>query len=263
MDVPCGRCTNCRVAQREEWILRLRLEAKSSPYVHFLTLTYDDFCVPKLDDGLMVLNKRDIQLFFKRLRKKYPAKVLRYFAAGEYGKNGLRPHYHIMLFSKIPIHREDIFDSWKNGYIDIKISDESAAKYVAKYLNKSSGPLIKRIQASIPKEYHPFHLQSLGIGRDFFRKLDYYTVVVKRRIRVGKREVPVPKYYVDKIMRMAEKGQLDVTKQEVQHDLRMASRERQQSDFEQSGLPLWDYLAHKARRIERVAKEIEWRNQNA
>jgi hypothetical protein len=44
--------------------------------------------------------KRDLQLFFKRLRKAYPDVKLRYFACGKYGEQFARPHYHVILFGK-------------------------------------------------------------------------------------------------------------------------------------------------------------------
>ena len=58
----------------------------------FLTLTYSDEYLPK--HGQLV--KRDLQLFFKRLRKH--AGPFRYVAAGEYGELKRRPHFHIALF---------------------------------------------------------------------------------------------------------------------------------------------------------------------
>ncbi|AXB22553.1 replication initiation protein [Lynx canadensis associated microvirus CLP 9413] len=44
------------------------------------------------------LAKRDFQLFMKRLRKAFPDQKIRYFAAGEYGSETFRPHYHAILF---------------------------------------------------------------------------------------------------------------------------------------------------------------------
>lgn len=55
-----------------------------------ITLTYSDEHLPR--DGVQ---KRDLQLFFKRLRKDHS---VRYFACGEYGDRFSRPHYHALLF---------------------------------------------------------------------------------------------------------------------------------------------------------------------
>ena len=47
-------------------------------------------------DEPMSLNKREFQLFMKRLRKRFSN--VRYFMCGEYGDLFKRPHYHAILF---------------------------------------------------------------------------------------------------------------------------------------------------------------------
>ena len=39
-DIPCGHCIGCRRAQAKEWSNRLLLESLDYDSVHFLTLTY-------------------------------------------------------------------------------------------------------------------------------------------------------------------------------------------------------------------------------
>lgn len=46
--VPCGHCEPCLKSYRSKWMERLDAEAKSSAYVIFFTLTYDNDNVPKL-----------------------------------------------------------------------------------------------------------------------------------------------------------------------------------------------------------------------
>lgn len=43
------------------------------------------------------LNKRDVQLFLKRLRN--AGFHFQYFGCGEYGDLSARPHYHLLIFS--------------------------------------------------------------------------------------------------------------------------------------------------------------------
>lgn len=50
------------------------------------------------------LRKRDLQLFMKRLRFKF-GDGIRFFAAGEYGSNTFRPHYHLIIFG---LHLDDL-----------------------------------------------------------------------------------------------------------------------------------------------------------
>lgn len=93
---PCGKCINCRAKSRQEWVFRLRMEYRNCDFGLFVTLTYDDDHLPS--DGVSI---RDVQLFLKRLRKKYKSKTLRYYICSEYGDNTHRAHYHALLFLKI------------------------------------------------------------------------------------------------------------------------------------------------------------------
>ena len=101
--VPCGKCQNCRRRRQAAWSFRLLQEMQHSHSAAFLTFTYEDEHLPLYDEdeigmewaqGLPTLNKRDLQLFFKRLRK-YQSKEsdwkIRYYACGEYGDESYRP----------------------------------------------------------------------------------------------------------------------------------------------------------------------------
>lgn len=80
--VPCGKCLKCRSKYRLQWQLRLQHELDSyNGVAMFLTLTYDEKYLPYNNS----LDKRDVQLFIKRLRKYYSDINIKYFAVGEYG----------------------------------------------------------------------------------------------------------------------------------------------------------------------------------
>lgn len=102
--IPCGQCIGCRLDYSRAWADRMMLELDHSKVAFFLTLTYNDDCIhPAMfdNDGFPVsysLNKRDVQLFFKRLRFYFPEKEIRYFLSGEYGDSTHRPHYHAIIF---------------------------------------------------------------------------------------------------------------------------------------------------------------------
>ena len=109
VEIPCGHCIACRLNYAKQWADRCMLELKYHDKACWITLTYDDKHLPPCeafidDDGVISyspvhpLCKRDLQLFFKRLRKKYPNKKIRYFGCGEYGSDSMRPHYHVILY---------------------------------------------------------------------------------------------------------------------------------------------------------------------
>lgn len=90
--VPCGKCVACKLERSRQWAMRLLHEASCHASSLFVTLTYDDAHLPPGE----TLVKRDLQLFFKRLRK--ACGPCRYYAVGEYGSRTFRPHYHALLF---------------------------------------------------------------------------------------------------------------------------------------------------------------------
>ena len=101
--VPCGRCPKCRARIVSGWSVRLLQELKVSKSAKFITLTYADENLPISRNGYRSLYRRDLQLFFKRLRQLNKRAAnrnhIKYFAVGEYGGKIGRPHYHVILFN--------------------------------------------------------------------------------------------------------------------------------------------------------------------
>lgn len=176
MAVPCQKCVGCRFERSQQWAARCVQEARVSEYSTFLTLTYEDEFLPF--GGTLV--KRDLSLFLKRLRKKKGA-GLRYYAAGEYGDDNQRPHYHLLLFNcwfddRVFLrknHRgEDLFASaecrelWPWGFNVIgDVTFESAA-YVARYI-------MKKVDGKKREEGH--YLVTLPDGQTFERLPEFQT----------------------------------------------------------------------------------------
>lgn len=201
--IPCGVCIGCRLDYSREWANRITLEAKKyKPNESwFLTLTYNDESIPfkqiknkkteEIKQGV-TLNKKDVQDFFKRLRRHYEYhykhKGIRFYIAGEYGETTNRPHYHACIFN-MPIFtenkkykinelgqtlwtNEEIEKIWGKGFIAIgRISWDTAA-YTARYmLKKQKGPDAKWYYESQAKEPE-FTLMSRkpGIARDYYEE---------------------------------------------------------------------------------------------
>ena len=112
--LPCGKCPVCKMRRVNTWVFRMEEEMKVSSSAYFVTLTYDTVTVPITDRGYMTLDKRDFQLFMKRLRK-LSANKLKYYAAGEYGELYQRPHYHLILFNLEDVNM--IKETWNNGML--------------------------------------------------------------------------------------------------------------------------------------------------
>lgn len=145
--VACGKCVGCIGDRARELSIRCVHESKMHDDNCFVTLTYRDECLP--NNGS--LDKRDVQLFMKRLRKMY-GKGIKFLVAGEYGGVKRRPHYHLLLFGidfndiesicengKIYRQSKSLFKLWGKGYVTVGELNYATAKYVANYTIKNIG----------------------------------------------------------------------------------------------------------------------------
>lgn len=167
--VPCGKCPNCYKRRVSQWSFRLMQEEKRSTSAHFITLTYDTDNVPFTAGKFMEIRKRDLQLFFKRLRKAHPPTdtPIKYYAVGEYGGKSFRPHYHIILFNA---DIKLIQDAWKNpetgryiGQIHYGTVSGASIGYSLKYLSKKSRIPLHKNDDRTPE----FALFSKGLGDNY------------------------------------------------------------------------------------------------
>lgn len=134
--VPCGKCDTCRARQVSSWSFRLMQHYKRCKSAHFITLTYAPEHCPITTNKFMSLCKRDVQLFFKRLRKKAAgnkATTIKYYCVGEYGTHTRRPHYHVILFD---VDVEDVLATWQLGQIHVGHVTEASCGYTLKYMFK-------------------------------------------------------------------------------------------------------------------------------
>jgi hypothetical protein len=143
--VACGECWACIKNRTDDIVGRCLYEAVTTDWIHAYTLTYDD---KKLADPVQAKSIRisDFQNFMKRLRR--AGYRSRYIAAGEYGKQKGRAHFHVLLFGAG--NAPDIafqqphqhLKQWPWGMVwadNLRRKDcdlPSAIRYVAKYLTK-------------------------------------------------------------------------------------------------------------------------------
>jgi hypothetical protein len=145
LKVPCGKCVDCKKRRVDSWVFRLQQEHKMHAFAHFITLTYQTDTVPISSNGFMTLNRRDLTLFMKRLRKNSGIQGIKYYACGEYGTKNSRPHYHAIVFGvDDEKHYEKAWTvSARNregkipiGTIDVKTASQNSMAYVCKYMDK-------------------------------------------------------------------------------------------------------------------------------
>ena len=107
----CGRCIDCRLKKSKVWAVRCLNELEYWNEACFVTLTYNDFTLPKLintDTGEIKpsIFREHIREFNKRLRRHFDKIVdkrkIKIYYCGEYGSKTGRPHYHLLIFGFKP-----------------------------------------------------------------------------------------------------------------------------------------------------------------
>lgn len=93
----CGHCQQCINEKNNNWIVRNAYEGKrwGDKKISFITLTYEK--------NPIILNKTDMQKFWKRLRRNLEmqgfTEKIRYFQSSQYGTLNNRPHHHAIIYN--------------------------------------------------------------------------------------------------------------------------------------------------------------------
>lgn len=199
--LPCGQCTGCRLDRSRQWAMRCMHERRMHDVASFVTLTYEK--MPK-DCSL---NKRDLQLFNKRLRE--AVGKFRFYACGEYGERLGRPHYHSILFGLDfadkkkwkkngrgeQLYTSDVLErTWSHGFCSIGDVSFDSCAYVARYC--MAKVLGDKAAAHYGKRIPEFCLMSRrpGIGFAYYGKYGDEVYAHDSVICNGV-EVAPPRYY--------------------------------------------------------------------
>lgn len=244
--IPCGQCFCCRLEYSKQWATRCTLEAIAHPdwQNYFITLTYDEKNKPKTkstkyklckdtyieykDDGTWngYLEPKDLTKFIKDLRAYYKYHYnhdgIRFFACGEYGSKGQRPHYHLIIFNlplnlkkidrvnvtkwgKEPVwYSQEIDQIWGKGLVAIGEVTWSSCAYVARYMMKKQ----KGNDEQTDKEYYLKKGQTPefvrmsrmpGIGSDYYDinrdKIYFNDEIIMKTIKENASSIKPPKFY--------------------------------------------------------------------
>lgn len=214
LTVPCGKCMACRIARVRDWSVRLLDESSCWDKTSFISLTYSEDHVPITNCGKLTLVKSDLQKFFKRCRKSLSSSI-KYFACGEYGDAGHRPHFHAIVFGSDftedgdwyihhydngqPIYTSDrISKLWPYGLATVDVVLPERIRYVCGYVEKKmyynpTDNFLEGYGCLLP----PFQLMSQGLGLRFFRKHESdYIFSLKKTINGV--AYSFPRYYLKK-----------------------------------------------------------------
>lgn len=197
LQVPCGKCIECRLEYARTWAVRAMHEASMHKSSIFLTLTFNDESI-----GQNKLDYSEFQLFMKKLRNHYGHKKISYLVAGEYGDKTGRKHYHAIIYGIQPsdpiMLRKDgsgytIYKSptieklWEHGFTEYGSVTFESCSYVARYCLKKRGD----------KETDPIFKTSRhkAIGKSWLEK--YWPDIFNTGICITRDgfQVKIPRYY--------------------------------------------------------------------
>lgn len=203
--VPCGTCDGCRTTKAKEWATRCMHEYQTSGGGSWLTLTYDD---QKTNPGSS-LDYDHLKHFIMRLRKALPGQRVSYYAAGEYGEQNERPHFHMCLFGFWPsdafayppitdrtLYRSAFLDQkWTHGNVKVGRITMASASYTAQYtLKKVYGALAAEHYKGRTPEQPRMSLKP-AIGRTWFLQ-NWRTCLDDKIATPDGGTVPLPRYYL-------------------------------------------------------------------
>lgn len=241
--VPCGFCIECRGGYARGWAIRCWHEAQLhecvcagvcvKPLEHggscFGTLTYDDDHLPEHGS----LEKREFQLFMKRLRQFVLPRKVRFYGAGEYGDRTCRPHYHFLVFGYMPNDRcplgvskgfplyssSELGVLWQMGMSSVGEVSFGSASYVARYVMKKVDQVGKKKKYSCDPETGDLHeiepefstmSRRRGLGHGWYEKFGEEVARLDSVVVAGKELMP-PRYY-DDLLRARDAAAYEVMK---------------------------------------------------
>lgn len=136
--ISCKKCWACEEVRVQDFTGRCMAENVTATKSYALTLTYGG---GYNNPDAYTLQYRDIQLMLKRLRiSGYQA---RYICAGEYGSEGGRAHFHLMLFfdGKFPtpeMEQRIEWEFWPHGFAYFEDPQATWVRYMIKYTLKNA-----------------------------------------------------------------------------------------------------------------------------
>lgn len=180
--IPCGYCAECKLAKAKDFATRAYMETQLHEENCFVTLTYRPKDLPtysEVDPHIYIktgnLIKKDMQLFFKRLIKKYPNKGIRRLYCGELGPKKKRPHFHCLIYGYMPhdlvywkndekgnplFKSAELQKIWGKGFITVGYVTAESAGYCARYTMKKAGVKPQPRERKPNPNYNPLRKDS-------------------------------------------------------------------------------------------------------
>ena len=284
----------------------MEMELEYHENAWFLTLTYDDEHIPyryTWDTGTgeiitenYSLRYEDLQGFWKRLRRyieyhKLGNSKIMYYAAGEYGGQTHRPHYHAIVYD-LPIKKEDlkvykkerghvyyncewIKKIWGNGFVVLSAATWNSMSYTAGYTAKKvygkEGKEFYKELGILPERPMMSTKPAIGAAYYYDHAAEIYE---KDQIQLKNGRLVKPPRYFDKLFDLEHSNAKpltdeecltieDTTKKAESEELKAIKRERRKvandalfAQLKQTGLTMQEYYNLKDKKMQERMKKL-------
>ena len=195
--IGCNNCIECRKQKANQWRIRLQEELRTNNTGKFITMTFTDEALIKIEKKIHEKNKRTfeksvetgkkikyvkikgyeldneiatyaVRKFLERWRKDNKRSVKHWLVTELGQKNTERLHIHGIIFSNRTL--DYVREKWKYGNVNKRDKDwrdnycsERTVNYIVKYINKTD---IEH------KYYKPIVLTSPGLGKNYLNRID-------------------------------------------------------------------------------------------
>lgn len=258
--VGCGKCIECMKQKKRNWQVRLNEEIRHDTSGNFVTLTFSEESLSKLNKDVTITAKHikeneiatlAVRRFLERWRKKYK-KSVKHWLVTELGHNGTeRIHLHGFIFTE---QKEDIEKIWQYGIVHIGYSvSPTAVNYIVKYINKLD---------TKNKGYVSKILCSKGIGKGYLERVDAKNNIYRKhetkeyyKTKEGIK-LNLPIYYRNKIYTEEQKENLWLEK--LDKNERWICGEKISADDEDTYMNLLEHYREKNKRLGYGDDSEEW-----
>lgn len=277
IEVPCGKCYECRKRKANAWSIRLIEEIKVKSFgegnqeliPHFMTLTFSDDSINTLKEKYNLQDENEIagkaiRLFTERYRKRFKH-GLKHWLISEVGEKKGRIHLHGIIWTAL--NNDEIKNMWSYGWADCgKYVSEKSMSYFTGYVNKFN------------KDHPDFQSKiwaSKGLGKEYLTD-----VIMQQKAYNGEKtqyyyttstghKVAMPDYYKKKIysdeerellyLQFLDKPTIFIDGVEVdKNDFKKIEMLRRQKQLLAKKLGLDIFTGRKRRSKRKPVKEVEY-----
>lgn len=203
IEIPCGKCQECKRKRASEWRARLSVELKENPDAQFITLTFNDETLEKYKDTEA---NETAAIFARRLTKncnKQKIKIKRYLVPEIGGEDSERLHFHGIVWPSLTEKQWEKI--WPYGIVDIGYEcSEKTIGYIVKYIFKPNEKF---------PDYEPRIFTSPGIGISYINSYDSRHNIFKRetdtKLKTEKgMKIELPRYWKQKMYTEEEREEI-------------------------------------------------------